>query len=183
MLACDSHGCKRAIAEVNTAVYVKQGAWWIDWYEGGRRPKKRTGTWTGTETRKLLRQVNAKVLPRELGLLDAKLSRAEFVTRHLDQWPAEMPGCVEVGRLDVREERAALLSRSRPPRGPAAVDGVAPGRRRLGLRVWYEVLRSERRRMEKLGVERRRERRAFLDDAYAGARVPVDAALVALRAV
>ena len=35
-------------------VYRKQGAWWIDWYEGRRRLGKKTPARTKTEAKKLL---------------------------------------------------------------------------------------------------------------------------------
>jgi integrase len=66
------------------AVYEKQGSWWIDWYEGGRRRRKETNARTKTEAKKLLGQVKAKLLPRDLGLFDPKLSCAELVTRYLE---------------------------------------------------------------------------------------------------
>jgi hypothetical protein len=62
-------------------VYEKQGAWWIDWYEGGRRRRKKTTAHTKTEAKRPLGQVKAKLLPRDLGLFDPKLSCAELVTR------------------------------------------------------------------------------------------------------
>ena len=65
-------------------VYRKQDAWWIDWYEGRRRCRKKTPAKTKTEAKKLLQKVKAKMLPRELGLFDPKLSCAELVTRHLE---------------------------------------------------------------------------------------------------
>lgn len=66
------------------AVYWKQGAWWIDWYEGRRRRRKKTPARAKTEAKKLLEQVKAKLLPRDLGLFDPKLSCAELVTRYLE---------------------------------------------------------------------------------------------------
>ncbi len=64
-------------------VHRKQGAWWIDWYEGGRRRRKKTAVSTKTEAKRLLEKVKAKMLPRELGLFDPKLTCAELVTRYL----------------------------------------------------------------------------------------------------
>ncbi len=65
-------------------VYRKQGAWWIDWYEGRRRLRKKTTTKTKTEAKKLLEKVRAKMLPRSLGLFDPKLKCTELVTRYLE---------------------------------------------------------------------------------------------------
>ncbi|MHC4250242.1 MAG: tyrosine-type recombinase/integrase [Planctomycetota bacterium] len=65
-------------------VVRRQGAWWIDWYEGGRRRRKKTAVSTKTEAKRLLEKVKAKMLPRELGLFDPKLSCAELVTRYLN---------------------------------------------------------------------------------------------------
>ncbi len=38
-------------------VYRKQGTWWIDWYEGGQRRRKKTRVSTKTEAKKMLEQV------------------------------------------------------------------------------------------------------------------------------
>ncbi len=65
-------------------VFRKQGAWWIDWHEGKRRRRKKTHARTKTEAKQLLAQVRAKIVPRELGLFDAKLSCPELVTRYLN---------------------------------------------------------------------------------------------------
>jgi hypothetical protein len=65
-------------------VYRKQGAWWIDWYEGRRRLRKKTPATTKTEAKRLLEKVRAKMLPRSLGLFDPKLKCAELVTRYLE---------------------------------------------------------------------------------------------------
>ena len=65
-------------------VYHKRGTWWIDWYEGGRRLRKKTRARNKSEARKLLEQVRAKQLPRDLGLFDPKLKCAELVTRYLE---------------------------------------------------------------------------------------------------
>jgi integrase len=65
-------------------VYLKQGAWWIDWYEGRRRRRKKTPARTKTEAKRLLEKVKAKMVPRELGLFDPKFSCAELVTRYLE---------------------------------------------------------------------------------------------------
>ena len=65
-------------------VFKKQGAFWIDWYEGGRRYRKKTRARNKTEATKLLNQVKAKILPRDLGLFDPKLKCADLVTRYLE---------------------------------------------------------------------------------------------------
>ncbi|MHC4202177.1 MAG: hypothetical protein ACYSU0_19475, partial [Planctomycetota bacterium] len=65
-------------------VYRKQGAWWIDWYEGRRRCRKKTPAKTKTEAKGLLQKLKAKMLPRELGLFDPKFPCAELVTRYLE---------------------------------------------------------------------------------------------------
>ena len=65
-------------------VFQKQGTWWIDWYEGGRRRRKKTRARNKTEARKLLEQVRARIVPRELGLFDPKLKCAELITRYLE---------------------------------------------------------------------------------------------------
>ncbi len=65
-------------------VFKKQGAFWIDWYEGGRRFRKKTRARNKTEATKLLDQVKARMLPRNLGLFDPKLKCTELVTRYLE---------------------------------------------------------------------------------------------------
>jgi integrase len=65
-------------------VYRKQGTWWIDWYEGGQRRRKKTRASTKTEAKKMLEQVRARITPRDLGLFDPKLKCAELVTRYLE---------------------------------------------------------------------------------------------------
>ncbi|MHC4503225.1 MAG: phage integrase SAM-like domain-containing protein, partial [Planctomycetota bacterium] len=65
-------------------VFQKHGTWWIDWYEGGRRRRKKTRARNKTEARKLLEQVRARIVPRELGLFDPKLKCAELITRYLE---------------------------------------------------------------------------------------------------
>ncbi len=64
-------------------VFQKQGAWWIDWYDGRRRLRKKARAVTRAEAMKLLEKIKARMLPRDLGLFDPKLKCAEFVTRHL----------------------------------------------------------------------------------------------------
>ena len=65
-------------------VFRKQGSWWIDWHEGRRRRRKKTHAETKTEAKRLLAQIRGKVLPRDLGLFDPKLSCPELVTRYLE---------------------------------------------------------------------------------------------------
>jgi len=65
-------------------VFLKQGKWWIDWYEGGRRHRKKTGARTKSQAKRLLEQVRAKIVPRDLGVFDPKVKCAELVTRHLE---------------------------------------------------------------------------------------------------
>ena len=96
----------------------KRGAWWIDWYEGRRRLRKKTAAATKTETKKLLERVKAKMLPRSLGLFDPKLKCAERVTRYLEALKGP------------RRERMAETNRtsvSREGRGRGAPGPSRPG--------------------------------------------------------
>lgn len=88
-------------------VYGKQGAWWIDWYEGRRRRREKTHVRTKREPKKILEQVKAKILPSELGLFDPKLSRPELVNRYLEA----LKGTRATGRRSSCRRDRQFLSR------------------------------------------------------------------------
>lgn len=65
-------------------VYRKAGALYLDWYEGGRRRRKKTGARTKTEAKQLLAKVTANLVPRELGIFDSNLTVAHLVVKYLE---------------------------------------------------------------------------------------------------
>ena len=63
-------------------VFRKDGAWWIDWYEGGRRRRKKTHCTSKKDARKLLTQVKGKTLTRNFHLYDESLTTKDLVSRY-----------------------------------------------------------------------------------------------------
>ncbi len=64
-------------------VFLKGDAWYIDWYEGGRRRRKKTGAKNKTEAKRFLAQIKLAVTPRELGVFDHKLKCVRLVNEYL----------------------------------------------------------------------------------------------------
>jgi integrase len=64
-------------------VFRKDDAWWIDWYEGGQRRRKKTACRTKSDAKKLLSRIKGKVVERGFGIAETNLSTTELVSRYL----------------------------------------------------------------------------------------------------
>ncbi len=65
-------------------VYLRNGSFWIDWYQDGKRRRKKTACKNKREAAKLLAEVRASAGPAAFGIRDADVSSPGLVSRYLE---------------------------------------------------------------------------------------------------